>query len=348
MGGGLIRAQAAARAGLSELLAPVLAEAERPPLLLVACSGGADSMALASTAAFLQDKLPFRAGAVVIDHQLQPVTARVTETTAAALRELGLAPVLRRTIRVPQTDAGPEADARAARYAAFEEALEHTGAAGILLGHTLDDQAEQVLLGLLRGSGTRSLAGMPPVRGRYYRPLLGLRRADTEAICAKEGLRYWQDPTNRDPAYARSQLRTQVLPELERLLGHDLRANLARTAQICRQDAELIDGLAAERYAALAEAAPNAAGVQLDIAGLRAEPAAIRARLIGLAAAAAGAEAIGFERIRAVEGLLAGSKSPGPVQLPGGVHVWRGQREPNPRRQNPAKYGKLVFTTVRS
>lgn len=350
MGGGLIPAQAAARAGLTELLRPVLSAnaAAAPPLFLVACSGGADSMALASTAAFLQHKLGFRAGAIVVDHQLQAVTAAVTERTAATLSGLGLAPVLQRRVRVTRTEAGLEADARTARYAAFEDALQHSGAAGILLGHTQDDQAEQVLLGLLRGSGTRSLAGMPPRREPYYRPLLGLRRTDTEAICRKEGLDYWVDPSNQDPAYARSRLRARVLPELERLVGKPLVDNLARTAQICRHDAELLAALAAERFTALAIADAEAGTVTFELERLRAEPPALRGRLIQLAAAQLGAAATTFERTQAVEGLLAGSKSPGPVQLPGGVQVWRGQQQPNPRRHNPAKYGKLVFITVRS
>ena len=347
MGGGLIAAQAKARAALTELLTPVLGQAgEDEPLFLVACSGGADSMALASTAAFLQRKLPFRAGVIIVDHQLQPATAHVSRSTVEQVRAIGLAPVLLRPVTVPRTDAGLEADARSARYEAFDEALAQTGARGILLGHTLDDQAEQVLLGLLRGSGTRSLAGMPPVREPYYRPLLGLRRAETEAICAKEGLRVWDDPTNEDPTYTRSKIRTRVLPELEALLGQELGENLARTAWICRHDADLLDELAAERHAELASRTTDA--VELDLSGLRATPAALRARVINFAAAQVGAEAMTFERIRAVEGLLAGSKSPGPVQLPGGVEVWRGQQAPNPRRQNPAKYGKLVFLAVRS
>ncbi|MFC0582372.1 tRNA lysidine(34) synthetase TilS [Micrococcoides hystricis] len=350
MGGGLTPAQANARAALTALLEPILADrhpdAAEPPLFLVACSGGADSLALASTAAFLQKKLGFRAGAIVIDHQLQEATAAVADRTAATLRALGLAPVLQQQVEITQAGAGVEAAARAARYAAFEKAVEQTGATGVLLGHTKDDQAEQVLLGLVRGSGTRSLAGMPPQRGHYYRPFLKVSRAETEQICTKESLTWWEDPTNADPAYLRSRIRTHVLPELVDLLGDQLGENLARTAEICRQDADIIDSLAQERFATLANVQPQK--VELDMTDLKAEPAGLRARLFAMAAHQLGAEALTHERTGAIEQLLAGSKSAGPVQLPGGVEVWRGQRTPGVRRQNPAKYGKLVFITVRS
>ena len=184
------------------MLQDALAGAGYPERVLVACSGGPDSLALAAVAAYFArrghvDGHPVSVGAVVVDHQLQPGSAGVAAATAATLRDLGLSPVQIRTVDVASTGMGPEAAARDARHAALEAAADDTGAGAILLGHTLDDQAEQVLLGLARGSGTRSLAGMRPARGRLLRPFLGLRRADTLEICEVEGLDPWHDPEQR-------------------------------------------------------------------------------------------------------------------------------------------------------
>jgi len=169
--------------------------------VLVACSGGADSLALAAGLAWqarAREGGAWRAGAVVVDHGLQAGSGDVARAAADACRALGLDPV--RVVRVAVgTDGGPEAAARAARYAALEAVADEEDAAAVLLGHTLDDQAETVLLALARGSGERALAGMRPVRGRLRRPLLGLRRADTEAACAAQRLVPWHDPTNGRP-----------------------------------------------------------------------------------------------------------------------------------------------------
>ena len=194
------------------------------------------------------DGHPVSVGAVVVDHQLQPGSADVAAATAVALRELGLSPVQIRTVDVASTGMGPEAAARDARHAALEAAADDTGAGAILLGHTLDDQAEQVLLGLARGSGTRSLAGMRPARGRLLRPFLGLRRADTLAICEVEGLDPWHDPSNADPAFARSRTRVEVLPLLEEKLGPGVAESLARTAAILQLDADYLEDVAEDTY----------------------------------------------------------------------------------------------------
>src|SRR6266704_4267198 len=151
-------------------------------LVLAACSGGADSLALAAALAFEAPRLGLRGGGVTVDHGLQAGSAGQARLVTAALAGLGLEPV--QAVRVsPSGPGGPEAAARAARYLALSEAADQMGAAAILLGHTLDDQAETVLLGLARGSGARSLAGMAPVSGRCLRPLLGLRREQTRAAC---------------------------------------------------------------------------------------------------------------------------------------------------------------------
>ena len=247
-------AEAAARVALRGALADLPPDA----LVLVACSGGADSLALAATAAFVAPRAGLRAGAVVVDHGLQPGSDDVAATAARACHGLGLDPVEVRSVVVGGAG-GPEAAARDARYEALEAAAREHGAAAVLLAHTLDDQAETVLLGLARGSGARSLAGMPPVRGVLRRPFLGLRRADTEAVCRAVGLSWWDDPTN-GPAPGpgvdsgpslplRSRVRTELLPELERVLGPGVPAALARTAAQLRDDADVLDALAADLLA---------------------------------------------------------------------------------------------------
>src|SRR5215469_12310932 len=193
-----------------------LADLTAGDLVLVACSGGADSLALAAAAAFAAPRLGLRAGGVTVDHGLQPGSAERAGEVTALLSGLGLDPVRRATVTVPPpaTAAGPEAAARRARYAALDVAAKECGAAAVLLGHTLDDQAETVLLGLARGSGGRSLAGMAPQSGRYLRPLLQIRRAQTAAACAALGLDSWDDPQNRDPAFTRTRVRRELVPAL--------------------------------------------------------------------------------------------------------------------------------------
>jgi len=341
-------------------LRDALAAAGYPERVLVACSGGPDSLALASVAAYFArrgnvDGHPVSVAAVVVDHQLQAGSAEVAAETVAALEELGLSPVQLRSVEVAATGFGPEAAARDARHAALEAAAEDLGCGAILLGHTLDDQAEQVLLGLARGSGTRSLAGMRPVRGRLLRPFLGLRREETLEICAIEQLVPWHDPHNTDPAFARSRTRVEVMPVLEEKLGPGVAESLARTAAILQQDADFLEELAAERYAGLVHRTDD--GVWLPEAALRELPPALRFRVIAKAAADVGGQQPGYGRLQAAEALLRRQGSAGPVQLPGNVSVYRlslaGQaQEKLAREKRPGQpdvpregdgCGKLVF-----
>lgn len=291
------------------------------PLILVACSGGPDSLALAALAAFFGRRGTFRAGAVVVNHALQPGSADVAANTRVVLEGLGLAPVDVVSVQVDEAGTGPEGAARTARYAALDDALARHGAAAVLLGHTLDDQAEQVLLGLARGSGTRSLAGMPARRGPYLRPLLGLRRADTEAICAAETLLPWQDPANADWSYTRSRIRTEVLPYLEATLGPGIAEALYRSTQILGEDAAYLDAAAREHFASISTREGDVLYLQED--AMRQLAPAMRHRLIALAAVELGAEQPGFKRILAADKLLARHGSAGPIQLPGKVSVFR-------------------------
>lgn len=228
---------------------------ERPdtPLVLVACSGGADSMALASALAFEAPKLDVRAGGITVDHGLQDGSDTRAAEVADRLAALRLDPVEAVAVRVGH-EGGPEAAARDARYAALDAAAERHGAAAVLLGHTRDDQAETVLLGLARGSGIRSLSGMAAASGpagRYRRPFLQLDRQTARKACLVQSLPVWDDPHNIDPAYTRSRLRHEGLPALEKALGKGVVEALARTAQLSRDDADALDTWAAEADSAV-------------------------------------------------------------------------------------------------
>ena len=294
-------------------------------LVLVACSGGADSLALAAAAAFVAPRLDLRAGGVTVDHGLQPGSAERAADAAALLSKLGLDPVRSVTVAVPPAAAaaGPEAAARVARYGALDEAAREYGAAAVLLGHTLDDQAETVLLGLGRGSGGRSLAGMAARRDPYRRPLLAVRRATTSAACAELGLQPWQDPHNRDFRFARARVRHQALPALEAALGPGVAEALARTATQLRADAECLDDLAFAESAKLRGHGCDPAG--LDAAWLRALPAAIRTRVLRDAALMAGCPhgALAAGHVEAIDALVTRWRGQRWVDLPGGVRARR-------------------------
>jgi len=294
------------------------ASSEPGCLVLAACSGGADSLALAAALAFVGPRLGLRCGGVTVDHGLQDGSAGRAATVATTLTDLGLEPVCNLAVRVPATG-GPEAAARAARY----QALDQLPAVAILLGHTLDDQAETVLLGLARGAGGRSLAGMAARRGPYRRPLLGIRRTATMAACAELGLEPWHDPHNADDRYARARVRHQALPALEKALGPGVAEALARTAAHLRQDADCLDDLAFAESEHIRGAASDPAG--LDVPWLAALPAAIRTRVLRQAAISAGcpAGALTAGHVRQADELVTCWHGQRWADLPGGVRVRR-------------------------
>ncbi|RPF27377.1 tRNA lysidine(34) synthetase TilS [Georgenia muralis] len=304
--------------------------------VLVACSGGADSLALAAATAFVAAREGWQAGAVVVDHKLAPGSGEVAARAAAQCRDLGLDPVLVRAVDVRGgpggTGAGgPEAAARSARYDALAEAATAVGAAAVLLGHTLDDQAETVLLRLARGSGIRSLAAMAPVRGLLRRPFLGLRREQTEAVCRAAGLEPARDPGNAadgpwraadGSALRRAAVRERALPALVAALGPGVVPALARTAEQLRRDGDLLD---AQAGALLDGAVVAAAPLTLDAATLAAAHPALRSRALRTAALRAGAPpgALAAVHLDALEALVTGFHGQGAVQLPGGVEARR-------------------------
>lgn len=292
-------------------------------LVLVALSGGPDSVALAAATAFEARRAGVRAGAVIVDHGLQDASAAVAERAAAQARALGLDPV--RVVRVQVgTDGGPEAAARAARYEALDAVAAELGAATVLLGHTLDDQAETVLLGLARGAGATSLQGMAARAGLYTRPLLGIRRSTTVQACVDAGLEPWDDPQNEDPAFTRVRVRRTVLPLLESELGPGVAEALARTGEQLREDADALDHMAEEVAEELTEL--EEAGVSLGVSALAANPAALRQRLIRLVAAGEFHVSLTRAQTLAVARLVTDWHGQGPIDLPGFTAERRGSR----------------------
>ena len=281
-------------------------------LVLVACSGGPDSLALAAAAAFVAPRAGLRAGGLSVDHGLQDGSASRAGSLVSTMSGLGLDPVRAITVSVGGAG-GPEAAARAARYEALEQATAELGAVAVLLGHTLDDQAETVLLGLGRGSGPRSLAGMPQRRGVFRRPLLTVRRSETVAACAALGLDPWQDPHNADRRFARVRVRLDALPALEAAIGPGVAAALARTAGQLRDDAEVLETIAAR------EQNPLSAGA------LAALPGAVRSRVLRSAALAAGcpAGALTAAHVARIEELVTRWHGQRWIDLPGGVRAAR-------------------------
>ena len=226
---------------------------DEPGRFIVAVSGGPDSVALAAACAHLDATTEHSFTAVIVDHGLQPGSAHIAVRTAGMVVSLGL-PAVVRTVKVERTASGLEADARSARYGALEEVRIAVGAQAVLTGHTRDDQAETVLLGLLRGSGSRALAGMRPRTGTVWRPLLGIERRQTVASAYAQRIPVWHDPMNRDLDYTRVRLRQQVLPALTGHLGEGVKGNLARTAELAAFDADYLDRRAARMAESLIEA----------------------------------------------------------------------------------------------
>jgi tRNA(Ile)-lysidine synthase len=293
-------------------------------LVLVALSGGPDSLALAAAAAFEAPRAGVTAGAVVVDHGLQDASAATAEQAAGQARALGLDPV--RVVRVEVTGSGegPEAAARTARYQALDAVAAELGAAAILLGHTLDDQAETVLLGLARGAGATSLQGMAARTGLYVRPLLGIRRSATVQACADAGLEPWTDPHNADDTFTRVRVRRNVLPLLESELGPGVAEALARTAEQLREDSDALDGFAHEVAEDVTEL--EEAGLSLGVAALAANPPALRQRLIRLVVASEFHVSLSRTQTLAIARLVTDWHGQAALDLPGFTAQRRGGR----------------------
>ncbi|MBB5153963.1 tRNA lysidine(34) synthetase TilS [Saccharopolyspora phatthalungensis] len=300
-------AVSAVRTAVRRLLGSAAAAPFRGEPLVVACSGGADSLALAAAASHAARHGGIAVHGLVVDHGLQAGSADVAVRAAEQLRELGCSA---RVIKVEVgTGGGVEAAARHARYTALRD--ERPPGSLVLLGHTLDDQAETVLLGLGRGSGARSISGMRAVDPPWARPFLGIRRATTEAACAALGLEPWQDPHNSDSRFTRVRLRTEVLPLLEDVLQGGVREALARTARQLREDADALDVMAAE-----VQSRVEVRGA-LDAVALKEVPGALRRRVLRSWLLERGIPEITDEHLRAADSLVAEWRGQGGPALPG-------------------------------
>jgi len=284
--------------------------------VLVAVSGGADSLALAYALAVEAKKLAITVIGVTVDHQLQNESAAQAERVMHQLSELEITCLIKK-VTVDLKD-GLEASARKARYEALEKTAKEENAVAVFLGHTKDDQAETVLLGLARGSGTRSLSGMAHHSGIYIRPLLEITRTQNEEFCNEVGLKFWVDPHNSDSQFARVRVRTEALPTLEKTIGPGISDALARSAHLLRDDADALDHWAKREEIHLDLA-------DLECAHLETLPRAIRTRILRAAIYSAGAPSgsVSAEHVSGVEALISAWNGQGALNLPGGVKVER-------------------------
>ncbi len=292
--------------------------------ILVACSGGPDSLALAGAAAWAAERRGLTAGAVVVDHGLQPGSDGVAQEAAAACADLGLeARVV--TVQVG-TDGGPEAAARTARYQALEQEALHVGASAVLLGHTREDQAETVLLRLARGSGARSLSAMAGRSGLWRRPLLALPRADVHAAAVElldpVGRTAWSDPHNSDRGYARVRVR-ELLAGLVADLGPGVVLGLSRSADQLRADADALDAIAEVAFHDVMSS--EGGGWRGDCVRLGEFATAVRMRVIRRAALDCGcpADGLDYEHVRRIDELVTDWHGQGEIRLPGGARAER-------------------------
>lgn len=329
------------------------------PLVLVACSGGRDSMALAAVSHIVCTSMGVRCGVVIVDHGLQEGSERVAGEAADRCRALGLGPVIVRNATVQARGEGLEAAARQARYDELCAAARESGAIAVLLAHTMDDQAETVLIGLLRSRGVDALAGMPQVFTRsgvtFARPLLTLTRDETTGLCEDLGVEYWDDPTNGDAVDGelpndyplRSRVRHDLLPAIERFAGFNVTRHFAESAQLARMDKEYLDQRSDEvmgeavtavdrpvSSAAVSTDTPRACaaddtndsghgiGLMIGVKRIAREPEAIRLRVIAHALSQAGVNASAAQ-IAAIDRLVVDWHGQGGVSLPRGYSANR-------------------------
>ena len=283
----------------------------------IGVSGGADSLALAAAAKLESKNFSIDLVAVIVDHGLQANSAEIAEFAKQQLIKLGFQDIFVGRASVQITD-GLEASARRARYKVFQQAIETYGPNTFLLGHTKNDQAEGVLLGLARGSGTKSLSGMQEVSGIFVRPLLGIDRATTEIACHESNIEYWVDPHNSNQDFTRVRVRDNILPLLENDVGPGIIDALARSAKILREDAIALDEWAENVFRQVEP-------MDIEISILATLPVAVRSRVLRMAIYAAGAPAgsISAAHLEPIEAFVSDWRGQGHTSLPGGVKVCR-------------------------
>lgn len=305
--------------------------------VLVALSGGADSMALLDILASLTE-LRLQLVVAHMNHMLRGPEADGDEEHAAATAAAYNLPFvsLRVDVALFAKERGLtlEEAGREARYAFFRDAAREHDCRVIAIGHHQDDQAETFLLRLLRGAGGSGLSAMRPasVAGTLVRPLLCVSRCELEDYLRLKGISWREDASNADTAFLRNRVRHELMPALESF-NPAVAATLSQTAEIIAADEELLETLATEAFERLFTVA-NSRGVA-SVAALLAESRALRLRLIrkGVAAAKGDLRRISFRHIAAIEALLSSPRPGGGLSLPCGVKVKR-------------IYGDIVFTTA--
>jgi tRNA(Ile)-lysidine synthase len=290
-------------------------------LVLVGCSGGADSLALAWTTLVVGKRLELKTGAVIVDHQLIPESNSVALNAKKQCEDLGIQEVIIKKVNVEHNHEGLEAAARIARYEAFENVLHETNAQAILLAHTQDDQAETVLMRLTRGSGAKSLSGMAQVSGKYIRPFLHLRKKLVHDSLDLIGLKAWQDPANTDHQFLRVKVRHELMPKIVEVLGESAISSLDKTSQLLRLDNQALEELAQQFFKSQKDVKTNG----LEISELEKLPEAIRTRVLRIFAIASGVHPgpFSFEHIEAIDALVKNWHGQGNVDLPGFIQATR-------------------------
>jgi tRNA(Ile)-lysidine synthase len=285
--------------------------------ILVACSGGADSLALAWTSQVITKRIGLNLIAVIIDHQLIKESSQVAQDAKKKCEDFGIEKVVIKQIEVKDDKDGLEAAARKARYEAFEELVNEFNAKAVLLAHTQDDQAETMLMRLTRGSGAKSLSAMKEVSGNYLRPFLHIRKQVLVDALEKENISYWQDPANTNYKFLRAKVRHELMPKLIEVLGDSAIDSLDRTSGLLKEDNEALESIALESYEKLNK--------ELKVQELEKLPTAIRKRVIKIAALNSGVTPgpFSFEHIEAIDALVTNWRGQGNVDLPGFIQASR-------------------------
>jgi tRNA(Ile)-lysidine synthase len=285
--------------------------------ILVACSGGADSLALAWTSQVVTKRISLNLIAVIIDHQLIKESSQVAQEAKKKCEDFGIEKVVIKQIQVKDDNDGLEAAARKSRYEAFEELVNEFNAKAVLLAHTQDDQAETMLMRLTRGSGAKSLSAMKEVSGKYLRPFLHIRKQVLVDALEKENISYWQDPANTNYKFLRAKVRHELMPKLIEVLGDSAIESLDRTSELLKEDNEALESIALESYEKLNK--------ELKVQDLEKLAAAIRKRVIKIAALDSGVTPgpFSFEHIEAIDALVTNWRGQGNVDLPGFIQASR-------------------------
>ena len=285
--------------------------------ILVACSGGADSLALAWTSQVVTKRIGLNLIAVIIDHQLIKESTQVAQDAKKKCEDFGIEKVVIKQIEVKDDNDGLEAAARKSRYEAFEELVNEFNAKAVLLAHTQDDQAETMLMRLTRGSGAKSLSAMKEVSGKYLRPFLHIRKQVLVDALEKENISYWQDPANTNYKFLRAKVRHELMPKLIEVLGDSAIDSLDRTSGLLKEDNEALESIALESYEQLNK--------ELKVQELEKLPTAIRKRVIKIAALNSGVTPgpFSFEHIEAIDALVTNWRGQGNVDLPGFIQASR-------------------------